>query len=600
MRYLFLLILSILFMSGCSDTSSPRKDEPPVLNRDQLDSLGRAYTPEIGTHGGTLKLPLGANPDNFCPSLTSSGYSMEVLGFLYEGLVTTDPVTLEKVPHIARSWDVSDDGLTWIFNLRRDVLFSDSVPLTAHDVVFTFNDVIYNDTLNSPLNLNFRVRDKKFRVTAPDSFTVRFDLPHPYAPFLTIATTPILPKHAYADAAAAGNLKSYLSTAGDPARVVGSGPFMLEKAELGQRILLKRNPHYWQKDSAGNALPYLDEVLFKIIKEPNQQMLSFQRGEIDHIKLSGKQYSIVKSGESAGTYRVFRTGPRWYNRFIKFNQNNQVDENGRPFVPQWKQKLFRNRDFRRAVAHSINYDDLINIIHNGLARKSTGIIGTRHPKWYNPEAPTYDYDPQKADSLFTHIGLIDRDGDGVREDSAGNPVRFALSVTAGVKMLEDITGMIRKDLKHRKIAVFLNPAEFNTLIERTSSTFQWDAICYALSVTEDPHFGKSTHLPNSRRYVINPLRLDSTGDTIGKTYEPWEKRIIEIFEEAVTEMDHEKRAALYKEWQAIEQGQCNSIYLPVKELILGVSTRFGNIHLTGTLNRSETVLHNPEEIYIKE
>ncbi|ERP30929.1 ABC transporter substrate-binding protein [Chitinivibrio alkaliphilus] len=599
-----LLLLISIIIAACAPQEEQQRDpvEDSIVLQEipNLDSLAAAFEPEIGTYGGTLRLPLSANPDGFCPALSNSGYALTVMGYIYEGLLRTDPTTLERKPHLARSWDVCNDGLSWTFHLREDVYFSDSVQLTAHDVVFTFEEVIYNENLNSPQNITFRVGGEPIAVEAVDSFTVEFTLPAPFAPFLTIAGTPILPKHQYADEARAGTLRSYLSAGSDPSRVVGTGPFILESVDLGQRITLRRNPNYWQKDAAGNSLPYLDGVMFRIIQEENLQLMQFQRGELDHIALTGMQYPSLRRGQHRSDYSVYRVGPRWYNRFMRFNQNNQKDAEGAYFIPPEKQALFRSADFRRAVAHSINYADIIDIVYNGLAEKPMGVIGKRNPHYYAPDAPLYDYDPERADSLFAHVGLKDKNGDGFLQDTLGNRVSFSFSATAGVELIENVAGLIRKDMERRGIRMTTDLTEFNSLIERTEQTYNWDAISYSLSVTEDPHFGRATYMANSRRYIINPLRLDSAGDTIPKTYEPWEERIIEIFEEAAAEMDEDRRRELYEEWQYIEQDKALSIYLPVKEVIIGAQNRFKNVHITPHLGRGENLFHNVHEIFLRE
>ena len=193
---LFFIMISLILMS-CNTTPPPSTQPTKEFTFKQLDSIGKAYTPQIGHYGGTVNLAIAADPDGFCPALTNSGYSMQVLGFVFEGLITTDPATLAFKPHVAKSWSVSEDGLTWIFKLRDDVYFTDSVQLTSADVLFTFNDIIYNKKLNSPLDQNFRVDGEKILVTALDSLTVQFTLPKPFAPFLSIVGVALMPKHIY-------------------------------------------------------------------------------------------------------------------------------------------------------------------------------------------------------------------------------------------------------------------------------------------------------------------------------------------------------------------------------------------------------------------
>lgn len=604
MRFLLLFFLLTLFSCG-SDQQKPtfRKQEsggkPVELTMELADSLGKSYKPEIGTYGGTITLPLGANPDVFFPALSQSGYSSKVNGLIFEGMISVDPVTMEKIPHIAKSWSTSEDGLVWTFKLRNDVYFSDSVKLSAYDVAFTFNDIVFNEKLGTPLTFIYKIDNQKFETEATDSFTVVFTLPKPFAPFLSIAGTSIMPKHKYAEAVRNNSVKTLTSAGCDEKNIVGSGPFILDKIELGQTIKLRRNPNYWKKDAEGNKLPYIEAIRFKLINEHNIQLLEFENGNLDELIVQGEHYPTLKPQEKEKNFTVYKVGPRWYNRFIKFNQNNQLDENGNPYVAPYKQKWFRDKRFRQAVAYSINYEKIINTVYNGLATPSTGLIGKHHNKFHNPNGRLYTYNPKKADSLFTAMGLIDRNGDGIREDKDGNKVTFAFSATADVKLIENIGAIVKGDLKHRGIEMLLDLTEFNTLINKTRETYKWDAVCYSLSVGEEPHFGKSGYMANSTDYVINPVIKDKNGNKRPKSYTSWENRIMEIFDLGALEMDDVKRIKLYQEWLAIEQEQNSTILLPVKEVIIGIQNRFGNIHITKNLSRSESFLHNIEEIYIK-
>ncbi len=109
----------------------------------------------------------------------------------------------------------------------------------------------------------------------------------------------------------------------------------------------------------------------------------------------------------------------------------------------------------------------------------------------------------------------------------------------------------------------------------------------------------TSYISKSFRYGINPQRKDKDDNLISKKDRPFELRINKIFELAVSEMDEEKRAILYQEWQEISQEECLTIYMPLKEVVLGVQNRFGNIHLTSNLSYAGQILHNPEELFIK-
>ena len=602
-KYFIFTLIATFFVScnknDAQTAKSNRQNQSSQYSLSQLDSIGKAFVPETGKYGGTINLALSSDPDGFCPALTNSGYSTEVLELIFEGLVATNAVDLEHKPNIAKSWEVSQDGLTWKFHLRDDVYFSDGIKLTSQDVLFTFNDVVYNEKLLSPLNYNFRVDGEKIGVFAPDSFTVVFELPKPFAPFLTVVGMSIMPKHLYKKYADDATLESFLSSGTDVKNVVGSGPFALSKVELGQQIILVKNPYYWKKDAEDNRLPYLDAIRFAIIQEPNMQTMMFQSGKIDHYMLSGEHYPILKPKEAEGNYKLYRVGPRWYDRFFVFNQNNQIDEKtGKYFLDPKKQKWFRTKEFRQACAYAVNYEEIIKIVFNGLAYMPGGIWGNHKGKYSDPNLKQYYFDLQKADSLLNSIGYR-KNTDGVRLDDLGNPIEFTITTSAGVERISRMFGVVRKDLEQLGFKVNLDFVEFNTMISRIYNTYNWDVVAYSLGGIVDPHFGKETNIPSSPRYQINPQRQDKDGKNIPKIDRDYELRIAEIFEEAVKEIDDEKRAQLYFEWQNIDKEQCHFVYLPTDEVILGLQNKFGNIHLTSRLNSMASLIHNIEEIYVK-
>jgi peptide/nickel transport system substrate-binding protein len=591
--FITLIVITVFIISCGPGPGGPRQKRENRLTFEQLDSIGRNYKPSIGKYGGTLMLSMTGDPDGFNPATSRTVYSSKIMDlFIYEGLVTIDLVTLEYKSWIAKSWDSTPDGLIWTFHMRDDVYFFDGVKVSAYDVAFTFNDVIYNEKIRSGLNYNFRIKGKKIEVTALDSFTVRFRLPAPFAPFFTIAGMSIMPRHRYLKYTKDGTLEAYLSNSADPKNVVGTGPFMLEKVELGHRIVVKRNPNYWRKDGAGNRYPYLDKVILQIIKEPNVQMLKFKNGEIDHLSLLGQHYPILKPLEKEKGFSVYRVGPSWYKAFIAFNMNNQKNpKTGKYYLEEKKQNWFRNKFFRKACAHAINYRALIDIIYNGLAYMPRGVWGKHMGYFHNPHAKLYKYDVEKAKALLEKEGFLDRDGDGILEDSGGNPVEFSISSGAGMKIVKDMLEMVKKDFENVGFKVHLNLIEFNNLMEKTTNTYDWDLISYARGGIIDPHFGKSTIISSSFRYIYNPKQKKPSYN--------WEARIDEIFELAAYEVEKEKRKKLYDEWQIIHADRAMKIYLPVKEVILAVNNKFGNIHLTPYLSLEQLLVWNVDEIYIK-
>src|SRR6185503_9092600 len=177
-------------------------------------------------YGGSIVLS-GGDPKSFNDIIAKETSTTEITELIFEGLTTLDVHTLKVQPQLAETWEISEDGLTWTFRLRQDVKWNDGVPFTADDVVFTFNDLIYNEDIPSSARDVFTIDDQPFKVEKMDDFTVKFTLPVKFAPFLRGMTQAILPRHKLQQAVEEGEFNFTWGIDADPKEIVGTGPFKL-------------------------------------------------------------------------------------------------------------------------------------------------------------------------------------------------------------------------------------------------------------------------------------------------------------------------------------------------------------------------------------
>ena len=189
-------------------------------------------------YGGELILTTTSDPKSFNDIIAKETSTTEITEYIFEGLTTVDAFTLKVKPQLASAWEVSADGLTWTFYLRQGVVWNDGVPLTADDVVFTFNELIYNETIPSSSRDIFTIDGKSFKVEKVDDYTVRFILPVKFAPFLRGMAQAILPKHKLKKAVDSGNFNFTWGIDTDPKEIVGTGPFKLAQYKPGERLIL--------------------------------------------------------------------------------------------------------------------------------------------------------------------------------------------------------------------------------------------------------------------------------------------------------------------------------------------------------------------------
>ena len=234
-------------------------------------------------------------------------------------------------PELAESWERSEDGLTWTFHLRKDVMWHDGEPFTAHDVDFTFNRIIYNDDIpaSSRPAFHFRFLDEEsgewkeepMTVTALDDYTVECVLPGPFAPFLRSMGTAIYPRHILEKHVDDDTFTSTWDIDTDPAEIVGTGPFTIESYEPGERVVMRRNPDYWLEDDTGNSLPYLDEIVHVIVPDLEAELAKFLAGESDTHGVLGEEYAQLEPLQEEGNFTIYRRGPTFGTTFLVFNMN---------------------------------------------------------------------------------------------------------------------------------------------------------------------------------------------------------------------------------------------------------------------------------------
>jgi len=538
-------------------------------------------------YGGMAVFSTTGDPKSFNDIISKETSTTMVTNLIFEGLTKEDPHDLRVIPNLAESWEVDDSGLVWTFYLRKGVQWNDGTPFTAEDVLFTFNDLIYNEDIPSSARDIFTIDGQVFKVEKVDDLTVKFILPVKFAPFLRGMGQPILPKHKLKKAVEEGRFNFTWGIDTDPKEIVGTAAFRLARYDPGQRLIFKRNPYYWKKSKQGDQLPYIDKIVYLIVQNSDVGLLKFIEGTIDSYGVRGMDYPLIKPLEKKGNFTVFDFGPAMGSNFITFNRNpGKNPETGQLFVDPVKLKWFTNIEFLKAVVHSIDKEKIIEIVKNGLGYPQDSPIGPAEGFFYHPDVTRYEYDLVKAKAILERAGFKDRDNDRYIEDPDGNPVEFNLVTNADSTERLDIAAIIRHDLEKLGMKVNFQSLEFNTLVSKLSSTFEWDAIIIGLTGGSEPHFGKNVWTSQGQLHMWHPQQ--ETPATA------WEARIDELFSLGVQELDEGQRKKYYDEFQEIVCERLPVIYTVLGASIAAVRNKFGNLEPT----RFGGVFHNLEELYI--
>ncbi len=420
---------------------------PPVAER--LPVKPEVITPvdSIGTYGGVLRRGLrGSSDHNNILRIMSP-----------QGLTRWSADFTETLPNVAESWTVSDDSSEFTFTLREGMKWSDGEPFTADDILFFVNDLLNNEEFygGSP-PARYVIEGEPMQAEKIDDYTVTLSFAGPYGQFLQELATPLgqepvlWAKHYcqqfhpdYNDGVAAMveaegaadwvdlfqrkcGMLEIPARWGNPDRPTLDPWVVTEEAYTGDatRVILARNPYFWQVDTEGNQLPYIDTLRFGVEQDPESLVLQVLAGEIDlqsrHLD-AAKNVPVFYENQAAGGYDFFKLLNSSSNAmafYMNFNHKDPV-----------KQALFTNKDFRVALSLGMDREELIDLIY--LGQGEPWQIGAKrlHPLFDERMSKQFtEFDPDRANEILDSIGLDQRDADGYRLMSNGERVSFQVDV----------------------------------------------------------------------------------------------------------------------------------------------------------------------------
>jgi len=432
-----------------------------------------------GNQGEQLVLVMPSDPSTFNLPVNKTPYSPFL--YIYEGLVAKNGITAELEPALAESWVFSDDRGRITFTLRSGLKWSDGEPLTADDVVFTFQEIYLNPKIPTIYRDFLRIGSTFPTVRKLDDRRVEFILPEPFAPFVRyIRIMAIMPAHALRDSVRSldsqGNPQfiSMWGTDTDPQNIISNGPYRLISYRPGERVVLERNPYYWRKDDRGNPMPYIDRLVLQIIASTDNQLLRFRSGELDTLEVTSKEFELLKREEKRGKYTIYNGGPSPGIRFVGFNLNQARNAKGKPFVDPIKSRWFNSLAFRQAVAYAINRSRIKNNIYRGLGQLQNSPLAEQSPYYLSPSSglKVYNYDPQKAKKILLEAGF-QYNKEKELLDWDGNRVQFTLLVKSSEKARIDTAVHIQQDLGIKADLQVLN---FNVILKKLLVSRDWE--CY--------------------------------------------------------------------------------------------------------------------------
>ncbi|MBD2056764.1 ABC transporter substrate-binding protein [Oculatella sp. FACHB-28] len=530
-----------------------------------------------------LLISLLSEPKTF--NYLISTESPSVFGFIYEGLITENGLTGEIEPALAESWEVSEDAQRIVFTLREGLQWSDGAPLTADDVVFTYNELYFNEDIPTSIRDVLRIGQAGVLPTVQklDQRRVEVTSPEPFAPLLRSMSLYILPAHSLRELVTTKNSEgeplfiSALGTDTELAELVGSGPYQIASYITSQRIIFRRNPNYWRRDSQSNPQPYIERIVWQIVESTDNSLVQFRSGGLDLLGLQPDYFSLLKREERRGDFTIYEGGPAPGTSFFAFNLN-QGKRNGVPLVDPIKSRWFNTVEFRQAIAYAIDRQKMINNTFQGLGQLQDSPISVQSPYFISSEEglPVYDYNLDKSRELLLNAGF-QYNAEGQLLDAEGNRVRFTMITNSGNKVREAMGAQIKQDLSRIGIQVDFAPLAFNTLLNKLNSDLNWE--CYLLGLTGgvEPNGGANVWLTEGRSHRFNQAAQSGQLPIEGRVVADWEKQIEQLYIRGAQTVDEAERRAIYAESQIITQQYLPFIYLVNPLTLTAVRDRIQNV-----------------------
>ena len=543
----------------------------------------------VGYFGGELIIStIGEGPKTFNPCNTKDSTSSSMAGLMYDGLVTTNPRTGEVEPQLAKSFTV--DGNDYLIHLRRGIQWTDGKPITADDVMYTYNEVVFRGLGNPSVMDAMKVDGKLPELVKIDDYTVKFTTPQPFAPFLRLLSYPIVPKHYFKPYSDRGEsvFNAFLSPNTPPEEIVSSGAFKLKEYVAAQRVVFVRNPNYYKINLKDEKLPYLDKVVYMIVGDTNNEILKFEAKEIDVLSLRGSNVARYKIREPQSDYIIYNLGPDTGTLFLVLNLNNRKDKNCKPYVNPVKASWFANRDFRAAIDWAIDRKNMVQNIASGVA-EPLYTAESLNSIYLNKYIKGHPKDKAVAQKSLKKAGFYYKNG--ILYDKNSNRVEFDLYTNAGVLEREALGVMIKQDLEDLGMKVNFKPLEFNSLVNKLTNTHDWDMAIMGLTGSPlEPHDGKNVWTSSGSLHMFNQR---PQGYCIDDRLS-WEKELDEIFREGALKLTFEERKPLYDRYQTIIYDQKPIIYLYSPIRITAIRKKFKNIYPTALSG----LIYNLYEIYV--
>jgi len=400
------------------------------------------------------------------PVIANDAASGTINDQIFNGLVKYDK-DIKLIGDLAIRWEVSNNGKTITFFLRKGVKWHDGEEFTAEDCLFTYQKLI-DPNVATPYSSSYM---DVLKAEVIDKYIFRVTYKEPFSPALESWSMGILPKHLLAG--------KDINTDSFNRKPVGTGPYRFREWTAGQKIVLDANNDYFE------GRPNIDQFIYRIIPDSSTMFQELLSGGVDMMGLNPLQY--LRKSETRRireNYVKFRYPANAYT-YLGYNLRNP---------------LFEEIRVRQALSYAINRQGIIDGIVLGLGRPCTGPYS--YVSWaYNPNARNYPYDPERARRMLEEAGWKDQNRDGVLEKN-GRPFRFTIMTNQGNNERIRAAEIIQQNLKAVGIDANIRVMEWQAFLEQVDKR-SFDAIILGWSMSRDPDLYDIWHSSKTKKGEYN-------------------------------------------------------------------------------------------------
>jgi len=501
-------------------------------------SSSTKFTIEPARHkGGQLIEGTFSDAQTLNSMLSQDTSSGTLINLIFQGMVGANPSTTEPMGVVAKSWEVSPDGVTYTFTLNDGVTFHDGQPLTANDVKFTYDFGMNKDSKSVRLST---LTDRIKSVDVVDDLHIKYTLLKPNSAFLASnCGYGIMPKHILESVPVAQVAQDPFST-GKKGRTIGSGPFMFDEWIKDDHATLVKNPSFWMGEVN------LDKFIYKVVPNQSVEVQQLKTGEID--------YGGVQPSDFADMQKQSNVNVSAYDGFTFTYYETNLDPS--------KTAVFQDKAVRQALLYGLDRQQMVKAIDFGLAEVAVGTI----PKisWaYNPDGITlkYPYDPDKAKSLLDGAGW--KVGpDGIRAKN-GKKLAFTVYTNSGNTVRENYITVFQQQWKTLGIEVTPKTEEWNAFLNRLDPQHDFEMALLGFSWGVDPD--------QTSMWACNQY---GTGFNDVKYCNP---QVDKLLADGLATTDHAKRKAIYTQMENILMDDLPMVVLDFPKTVAAVNKRVHNL-----------------------